>query len=52
MGIDEASDLELKTVMTKTPGQCTNNDVFDNSLQDALDEKNEASREADDVIKR
>ena len=52
--IDDASDLELKTVIgNDSPSKCADkNDVFDNSLQDAQDEKTEASYEADNVLKR
>ena len=51
--IDDASDLELKTVMgnDKCPDS-KKDDVFDNSAQEADDEKSEASREADNVMRR
>lgn len=51
--IDDASDLELKTVMgnDKCP-DAKKDDVFDNSVQEVEDEKAETNREADNVLKR
>lgn len=50
--IDDASDLELKTVMGNDCPDSKKDDVFDNSAQEAEDEKTEANREADNVLKR
>ena len=51
--IDDASDLELKTVMgnDKCPDS-KKDETFDNTPQETEDERTETSREADNVLKR